>query len=120
MTPRVNKPKAFTERFPVMSKKNGRVTKTSPTPCPGELTVDERDAINAAKQRAKDMLTLVIATLNEDDVLVTLSGNDDADRTGAVLTACDIMRESLNAIDEAFHAADQRQETATAAAGGVR
>lgn len=40
---------------------NADVTKAPATsPCLGELTVDERDAIDAAKQRAKDMLTLVM------------------------------------------------------------
>lgn len=50
-------------------------------------------------------------------LITSLSGDDAADRTGAVLTACYIIREALIAIDEAFHAADERQEAATA--GGV-
>jgi len=93
------------------------------------LTVDERDSIHNAKERGKAMLTLVTATLNEvlinvnedadqtDEVLINV--NEDADQTDAVLTACDIMREAFNAIDETFHAAGERHEAAMAA-GGTR
>ena len=79
------------------------------------LTVDERDSIHNAKERGKAMLTLVTATLNE----VLINVNEDADQTDAVLTACDIMREAFNAIDETFHAAGERHEAAMAA-GGTR
>jgi hypothetical protein len=101
-----------------MSKKNARVTRAPATPpSSGALTVDERDAIDTAEGRAKGMLTLVMATLNEDDVIVTDRFGED--RTDALLTACDVIREAFIAIDEILHQADERRDAATAAAGGA-
>jgi len=105
-----------------MPKRSAPLTSDPQHPISLSLTVDERDAIDRAKERAKHMLTLVMATLNEDDVLIVGGLSQDADRTGAVLTACDIITEAFNAIDEAFHAADQRRDNiaATVGAGGAR
>jgi hypothetical protein len=82
---------------------------TSPAPDDTDterLPVETRDAITRATARAKGMLALVVNTLNEDDVLITVDGTDDADRTGAVLEACDVIGEAFTTIDEAFRAAD--------------
>lgn len=101
-----------------VSAPTARGTKVPPaSPRPGALTVDDRDAISAATERAKGMLTLVMATLNEDDVVIVGGVSEDADRTGAVLTACLIMREAINVIDETVHAADARQDAAATARG---
>ena len=74
------------------------------------LTINERDQIDACRARLRGCLGAIEA-LDGEDVPI-------ADEVLAVarLVQVDVMRESLDAIDATFKAADDRKETA----GGAR
>jgi len=83
-----------------------------PAKCPinVSLTINERDAIDAAKGRASRLVALASAVMNTDEIAVIL--DDDA----PVAELLDVIRESLQQIDATFAAADVRKATA----GGAR
>ncbi len=72
------------------------------------LTVDERDAIDRAKGRARRLVTLASAVTDADDI--------DIPDDGTFAELLEVIGESLQQIDATFAAADARKATA----GGAR
>jgi hypothetical protein len=104
-----------------MSKKSTE-PKTSTPPATAQadpiqvaLTMDERDAIDCAKNRIRRLATLAAHVLDHDDELLA----DDSSPLGPALAdVLDLVVEDIGTIDATLAAADTRQRALTISGGG--